>query len=60
MKHAGRRQAHERQRRACVSDAAHRQPRDLRKVRWYGHNDLNATACPGSFKTMYVSKGAKR
>ncbi len=23
----------------------------------YGHNDKNATACPGSFKAGYVSKG---
>lgn len=38
----------------------HRQPVDLRKVKWYGHNDLNATQCPGSFKTMYVSKGARK
>lgn len=38
----------------------HRQPVDLRSVRWYGHNDLNATACPGAFKTMYVTKGARR
>jgi hypothetical protein len=39
---------------------AHRQPVDLRKVRWYGHNDLGATACPGSYKRMFVTKGAQR
>lgn len=39
---------------------AHRQPVDLRTVRWYGHNDLNATACPGDYKPMYVSKGKRR
>lgn len=40
--------------------AAHRQPRDLRTVRWLGHNDQNATACPGLFKRMFTTKGASR
>jgi N-acetylmuramoyl-L-alanine amidase len=26
-------------------------------LRVYGHNDLNPTGCPGSFKAKYVSKG---
>jgi hypothetical protein len=26
-------------------------------LRVYGHNDLNSTSCPGSFKAKYVSKG---
>jgi hypothetical protein len=39
---------------------AHRASRRLADVRWTGHNDWNATACPGGFKRMYTSKGAKR
>lgn len=34
--------------------------RDLRTVRWTGHNDWNPTACPGGFKTVYTTKGKKR
>jgi hypothetical protein len=30
-----------------------------KNIRWYGHNDFNATSCPGSFKTTYESKGNK-
>ncbi len=33
---------------------------DLRGLTVKGHNDLGPTACPGKFKTMYVSKGARR
>ena len=33
---------------------------DLRGLDVKGHNDLGPTACPGAFKPMYVSKGAKR
>lgn len=33
---------------------------DLRGLRVKGHNDLGPTACPGQFKTMYVTKGARR
>ncbi len=40
--------------------AAHRTPRPLSGVPWYGHNDFNATGCPGAFKTVYVSKGERR
>lgn len=32
---------------------AYRSPVDLRKLKRYGHNDLNATACPGAYKTMF-------
>lgn len=39
---------------------AHRTTRPLRDVQWFGHNDFNATGCPGGFKRMYTSKGAKR
>ena len=28
-----------------------------KNIRWYGHNDFNATSCPGSFKETYESKG---
>jgi hypothetical protein len=24
---------------------------------WFGHNDFNATSCPGAFKPTYISKG---
>ena len=27
--------------------------------RWYGHNDFNATGCPGSFKPSFLAKGQK-
>lgn len=40
--------------------SSHRAPVDLQHVQWRGHNDFNATLCPGSFKTMYTSKGARR
>ncbi|PTL55760.1 peptidoglycan recognition protein family protein [Paraconexibacter algicola] len=33
---------------------------DLRGLPVKGHNDWMATACPGSFKRMYTSKGTKR
>lgn len=39
--------------------ASHRAPVKLDAVRWTGHNDWNATACPGTFKPMYVSKGKR-
>lgn len=29
-----------------------------KRLRWYGHNDFNATSCPGSFKSTYRRKGA--
>jgi N-acetylmuramoyl-L-alanine amidase len=40
--------------------ASHRAPRRLGDVRWTGHNDWNATGCPGSFKKAYTSKGKTR
>jgi N-acetylmuramoyl-L-alanine amidase len=39
---------------------SHRAPKRLDSVKWTGHNDWNSTACPGSFKTVYVSKGQDR
>lgn len=40
--------------------ASHRSPVKLANVRWYGHNDFNATQCPGGFKRVFTSKGQKR
>jgi hypothetical protein len=44
--------------------AKYRAPRDMRNVPWYGHNSFSGpggqTACPGKFKTLYESKGARR
>lgn len=37
--------------------ASHRSLRDVSALRWYGHNDLGATSCPGLFKPLYISKG---
>lgn len=31
-----------------------------KNLKWYGHNDFNATSCPGEFKNAYVSKGNKK
>jgi hypothetical protein len=39
--------------------SAHRAPVRLADRRVVGHNDLNATDCPGAFKPMYTSKGAR-
>lgn len=39
--------------------AAHRAPVRLADRPVVGHNDLNATSCPGSFKRMYTTKGAR-
>lgn len=33
---------------------AYRYPVDLRKLKRHGHNDLNATACPGAYKPMFL------
>lgn len=35
---------------------AQKQPADYP---WYGHNDFNATSCPGSFKPTYLARGNK-
>jgi hypothetical protein len=42
---------------------AHRTDRDLSRVAWFGHNDWSghhSNACPGTHKTLYVTKGKKR
>lgn len=39
---------------------SHRATRRLGDVRWTGHNDWNATLCPGQFKTAYTTKGKRR
>ena len=30
-----------------------------KNIKWYGHNDFNATSCPGEFKETYTTKGNK-
>lgn len=40
--------------------ASHRASRKLTDLRWYGHRDLNPTACPGDHYKLFTSKGVTR